>query len=88
MNLISIIYLVLFTILNILEYHTYTSLSNNKINSILVKLKEEYPNVSENEIIEILNSDSKEDVFLYKYGINIKNDSPVLYDRNRRIVNA
>ncbi len=76
--LISIIYLVLFTILNILEYHTYTSLSNNKINSILVKLKEEYPNVSENEIIEILNSDFKEDVFLYKYGINIKNDSIVL----------
>lgn len=64
-------------IINIHQYHVYTVNFNNKINSIITKIEKEYPNIKEEEIIEILNSTDKKDI-LPKYGIDIKEDSIVL----------
>ncbi|MBP3635656.1 MAG: HAMP domain-containing histidine kinase [Bacilli bacterium] len=62
----------LFLFMNIYEYHSYTKIYNNKIDSIIIKVKEKYPNISDKEIMDILynNNDAKES-FLDDYGINI-----------------
>ena len=75
----SICLFVLFLALNIYEYHTYTNNFNNKVESIITILKEKYPEVSEQEIVEILNNDSNEaNDFFEKYGIDIDNKSILL----------
>ncbi len=73
----SLILIITSIIINIHQYHVYTVNFNNKINSIITKIEKEYPNIKEEEIIEILNSEDKKDI-LPKYGIDIKEDSIVL----------
>ena len=74
---------VLFLSLNIYEYHSYTKNFNNKVGSIFSILKEEYPNVSEKEIIKILNSKDVENKdFFSNYGINLDNTSVLLSNDN------
>ena len=73
----SLILIITSIIINIHQYHVYTVNFNNKINSIITKIEKEYPNIKEEEIIEILNSKDKKDI-LPKYGIDIKEDSIVL----------
>ena len=67
-----------FLILNIHQYHVYTVNFNKKINSIVSKIQEQYPKVTESEIIEVLNSKDSETMILNKYGIDIKTDSILL----------
>lgn len=58
------------------QYRAYTNNFNNKITQVVNSLIEKYPDVSENEIIEILNSENNTDVNLFnKYGIDLKKDS-------------
>ena len=71
--------LILFSALNIVEYRVYTKNFNQKLNEIVTSVIEKYPDVSENELIEILNGKKIGDQsVLDKYGINIENDSVVL----------
>ena len=71
--------LFLFSVLNIIEYRVYTKNFNQKLNDIVATVTEKYPDVSESELIEILNSEKTGDPsILDKYGINIENDSVVL----------
>lgn len=71
--------LFLFSVLNIIEYRVYTKYFNQKLNDIVATVTEKYPDVSESELIEILNSEKTGDPsILDKYGINIENDSVVL----------
>lgn len=71
--------LILFSALNIVEYRVYTKNFNQKLNEIVTSVIEKYPDVSENELIEILNGKKIGDQsILDKYGINIENDSVVL----------
>lgn len=74
---------IFFSVLNIIEYHVYTDNTNQKLNDIVTAVIEKYPDVSENELIEILNSRKNNDTSLLdKYGINIENDSIVTENIN------
>ena len=67
---------VLFLALNIYEYKTYTNNFNNKIGAIISVIKDKYPEITEKEIAEIINSDEFEtNDFFTKYGIDINNKS-------------
>ena len=71
--------LILFSVLNIIEYRVYTKNFNQKLNDIVATVTEKYPDVSENELIGILNGKKTGDPYILdKYGIDIKNDSAVL----------
>ncbi len=65
----------LFLIINIYEYHTYNKNFNKKISSIINKINEKYPNITEEEIIDVISSENDEDTFFKKYSIDIKKDS-------------
>lgn len=82
-SIVSICLLVLFLIINIFEYRTYTKNFNNKISQLVGKVQEKYPTISEIEIIEILNDDenNKSDIFA-KYGIDMDKTS-ILIENNK-----
>lgn len=70
---------VMFLILNIYEYKTYTKNFNNKISAIVTLVKGKYPEVTDKEIIEIINSNKQsDDSFFLKYGIDIDNKAVLL----------
>lgn len=72
--IVAICLFVLFLALNIYEYHTYTNNFNNKIGTIINVIREKYPEITDKEIITILNSnDFESNDFFIKYGIDIKN---------------
>ena len=75
---------VMFLFLNIYEYKIYTKNFNNKISMITSIVKNKYPQVSDEEIIEILNNDKKADIdFFKKYGIDIEKDTVILANENK-----
>lgn len=70
---------VMFLILNIYEYKTYTKNFNNKISAIITLVKDKYPEITDKEIIEIINSNKQSDDSLFlKYGIDIDNKAVLL----------
>lgn len=80
---IIIIAVVLFEFFYIFEHRKYTENFNMKINSIINKVLSEYPEISKQEIIEVLNSnDNAKNDILKEYGINLSNDSIVLQNDN------
>lgn len=83
----SICLMALFLILSIFEYRTYTNNFNDKIGAVITAVKSKYPDVTDTELIQILNNDSSEtDDFLKKYGIDVNKDSLVLSnDKNHHI---
>ena len=77
--IVSICLFVLFLALNIYEYKTYTNNFNNKIGAIINVIKDKYPEITETEIITILNSnDFESNDFFTKYGIDINNKSVLI----------
>ena len=77
--IVAICLFVLFLALNIYEYHTYTNNFNNKIGAIVNVIKDKYPEITDKEIIMILNSnDFESNDFFIKYGIDINNKSVLL----------
>ena len=58
--IVSICLFVSFLTLNIYEYNTYTKNFNNKIGAIINVIKDKYPEITDKEIITILNSDEFE----------------------------
>lgn len=77
-SILILLFLLLFLFFQYQLYDIYKKNSNQKINAILVKVQEEYPNITENELIEILNSPKIEESFVDKYGINIKKESLIV----------
>ena len=74
-----IVFGIIFIALNIVQYKRYTENVNNALDQIIANIKEEYPDVKMEEIIQILNSDSiLQNNLLSEYGIDIKEDSLVL----------
>lgn len=70
---------VMLLILNIYEYKTYTKNFNNKISAIITLVKDKYPEITDKEIIEIINSNKQsDDSFFLKYGIDIDNKAVLL----------
>ncbi len=79
----SVCLLVLFLIVNRYEYYVYTKNFNNKIINIVDSLEKEYPNLTEEEIVKILNSKGNESSnVLKKYGINL-NDKAIIRENDR-----
>ena len=78
MLLLAICLPILFLIININENKTINTIYNNKISSIVYIIKEKYPDITDDEIIELLKSDKTIDnKFFYKYGIDVENYSSV-----------
>lgn len=74
---------VMFLILNIYEYKTYTKNFNSKISAIVTLVKDKYPEITDKEIIEIINSNKQsDDSFFLKYGIDIDNKAVLLENDN------
>lgn len=74
-----LLFLAVFAGIHMLEYQIYTRNYNAKINAVLLKVQERYPEVSEGELMEILNSpDMDEGSFVKKYGIDLAEDSMIL----------
>ena len=70
--IVSICLFVSFLTLNIYEYNTYTKNFNNKIGAIINVIKDKYPEITDKEIITILNSDEFEsNDFFIKCNYNI-----------------
>ncbi len=66
---ISLIFIVVFIIIANIQCKTYAKIFNEKLNSIISKVSEKYPNVTEEEILEIVNSkETSENNILQKYG--------------------
>ena len=76
---VTLVLLVVFLIVNVYEYQRYTKNFNNVINGIVNSLAKEYPDLTEKEIVKVLNSKgSKRSFILEKYGISLNNKSVVL----------
>ncbi len=61
------------------QYRTYTTNFNNKIGSIMTIIEKDYPNITANELMEILNSENDVDTNLFKsYGIDVNKESILL----------
>ncbi|MBQ9608936.1 MAG: HAMP domain-containing histidine kinase [Lachnospiraceae bacterium] len=67
--------------INIYEYHIYNYNYNKKISAVIASVQEKYPEVSDKEIIDILNSETGDNGFLDKYGIDINEDAAILANR-------
>lgn len=80
--IISICLLSLFLVIRVYEYKTYTNNFNNKLDMIISKLKDTYPDVSDSDIMEILNSkESNTSSIIEKYGIELSKDSVLLENK-------
>ena len=64
--------------ITIYEYKVYNKNYNEKISGIVSLINEKYPDVSDGEILEILEKEKSDDAFLKKYGIDIEDNSAVL----------
>ncbi len=78
--LVIIIFNIGFMILNHYEYKIYTENFNNKLNTIILEVNNNYPDVDKNKLVQILNSKEVDnnEFLLKKYGIDLKKDSLVL----------
>lgn len=84
--IISLICIVVFDItffmISLIQYNSYNNNYNYKISSILSTVKEKYPEVTQNELIEILNEKSFSDISLKEYGIDLQEDTLILANNN------
>ena len=67
-------FIILLCLVNKVEYNKYKYNTNQKINGIVAKIQEKYPEIEKEEIIEILNSNNKDNLF-HEYGYDINKDS-------------
>lgn len=77
-TLFSICLIVLFLAINIYEQHIFTKNYNRKIVQIISQVKEDYPDLDENKLMRIIDSDKVDLSLLKKYSININEDSLIL----------
>ena len=78
---IIFLFLLFFSIIHYIEYRTYTFHVNQKIDSILKRVYEEYPNISKDEWMELINTKTTESSFLKEYGIDIGKDTVLLENK-------
>ena len=80
-TLFSICSMVLFLAINIYEQHIFTKNYNTKIVQIISQVKDEYPDLDENKLMSIIDSDKVDESLLKKYSINIDEDSLILENK-------
>lgn len=76
-GLLVIVFGFLLVFTNLKEYDFNKKTVNYKIVSIVEKLKQKYPNISDAEILEILNSNNFDVDYLRKYGYSLDEDTYV-----------
>lgn len=81
-SIFTIVVLFLSLILNIIEYNNYTKNFNNKLSRIVSAIQDKYPSVTENEIMDIINSDSDDVEIFSKYNIDISKEAIILENDN------
>lgn len=79
--IISIILGIVFVFLNMYEYNVYKQNFNNKVALIISKVKDKYPLIDDNDIVEILNNKEKTNDLFKEYGI-LESDSYILENKN------
>ena len=84
--IVSILLFSLFLYIHIHEYKTYTKIYNQKIDSIIYKVKETYPEVTDHDIIDIIENDTTKESFLEKYGIYIDSDFLTNHTKNKYLI--
>lgn len=72
----------IFLIINIYEIRVYQKAYNSKINTLLVQIEKEYPDIDKNKIINILKNDTLEESFLKEYGYDYNIDNLVPQNKN------
>ena len=81
----SILIIVSYSIIHLLEYRVYVNNYNNTINSIVSTVKDKYPDITDSEIISILNSDTKETNNIFnEYGIDLNKESVILINERSK----
>lgn len=73
--IISLVLMTIFSIINVLEYNSYQKNYNTKVNAIISQIKQKYPEITENEIAELITLESSDKDNLRDYGYNIKKES-------------
>lgn len=79
---VSLVFLVLFLGFQWKAYREYTINYNQKMNAVLGKVHEEYPDITKAELMELLDSD-KDDSFVKSFGIDLEKDSLILENETR-----
>ena len=73
--IVVIVFLISFIFISKLEYNEYKKNFNYKINDIFLFLQEKYPDITKEDLIEILNSDNSKTNILEEYGYDVEIDS-------------
>ncbi len=73
--IVLVVMLSLFYIISVYNYKLVTINYNKKIDNLLGTIKENYPDITENELMDIINNPTKSSSFVQKYGINIQNEA-------------
>lgn len=73
--IVLIVFLISFIFISKLEYSEYKKNFNYKINGIFLFLQEKYPDITKEDLIEILNSDNSKTNILEEYGYDVEIDS-------------
>lgn len=73
--IVMIVFLISFIFVSKLEYSEYKKNFNYKINGIFLFLQEKYPDITKEDLIEILNSDNSKTNILEEYGYDVEIDS-------------
>lgn len=71
--------------LNYWEYQRYTVNYNQKLNAVLSEVREHYPEITEEELVALFESDSEENqdsLWLKSYGIDLQKDSLLLQNES------
>lgn len=76
----------IFLTANVILFHyeseQYRKSTNAAVGSLIAEIQDKYPDVSETDIIQILNGETKQQELTSKYGIDLANDSILLQDRS------
>jgi len=76
----------IFLTANIILFHyeseQYRKSTNAALGSLIAEIQDKYPDVSETDIIQILNGETKQQELTSKYGIDLANDSILLQNRS------
>lgn len=83
--IIILAFLVLNSFLHIIEYNTYQKNYNYKISGIINEVRKQYPEVTDDEIMKIIDNYDKENSFLSKYGIDLEKDAIILGNNTSHI---
>ena len=83
--IVSLLIILSYSVIHIFEYRTYINNYNNNINSIVNNVKEKYPDITDTEIISILNDNNKDTNNIFdEYGIDLKKESAILVNEKSK----